>query len=410
MSCAPALMTMDKSATTLDYAPVSELSGSRHQWSTGHIRVLDGLRGLALLAVMLYHFTASELILKATGVGAKVQSALGAGWCGVDLFFVLSGFLITGILLDAKGSQNYFKSFYIRRVLRIFPLYYGVILLVFIGSRIPAVSHLFGFDKFTASLGWVCAYLSNFVVAARHNKNAFGPLNHFWSLAVEEHFYMVWPALVWLCTRRQLAITCSVFVVGALLLRCAIAFHNSVSYAPYMVTPCRVDGLALGALLALIVRSSLRVEDVRTWAWWLGGISIILVLALGFIRGQDGFNHYGRTMMTIGFSLFAIFFTSVIALAVSANPTSYARRALEFGPLMAVGRYSFAMYVLHMACLRPFRENLFPVDWMNSHFHSPNLSILLFAISASVATFVLAWLSWHVYEQNFLKLKRLFPY
>ncbi len=120
---------------------------------------------------------------------------LGVGWCGVDLFFVLSGFLITGILLDAKGSsKTYFTSFYVRRILRIFPLYYGIIALVAIGAAIPSVSVYFGFDKITASLGWMDIFLSNFIVAWRHDKNAFGPLNHFWSLAVEEHFYLVWPA------------------------------------------------------------------------------------------------------------------------------------------------------------------------------------------------------------------------
>jgi peptidoglycan/LPS O-acetylase OafA/YrhL len=133
------------SPVQLDYGRDSLPGDHDPRWSTGHILVLDGLRGCAVLAVMLYHFTAPEILLPATGFARRVQNLFGVGWCGVDLFFVLSGFLITGILLDAKGhSKTYFKSFYVRRILRIFPLYYGVILLVAIGRHSSFVSDVFG--------------------------------------------------------------------------------------------------------------------------------------------------------------------------------------------------------------------------------------------------------------------------
>ena len=307
---------------------------------------------------MIYHFTAPEMIQKGTGWMARLQGVFGVGWCGVDLFFVLSGFLITGILLDAKGSPTYFKSFYVRRVLRIFPIYYGVLLLVAIGRHIPAIADLFelnGRNGITSSLAWMFACVSNFVMAYRHSKTAFGPMGHFWSLAVEEHFYMVWPTLVFLCTRKQLAIACSGFVVGAFALRCGLAAHNHTTYATYLITPCRVDGLALGGLLALMVRSNLDVKKIRNLAWIVGIFCGIAVIGLGLRGGNSGgFSHYGRAMTTLGFSLFAFFFASVMALALSSSPGSLGRTILEWPPLRSVGRYSFAMYIFHLLFLAIF--------------------------------------------------------
>ena len=381
------------------------------RWSGGHIKALDGLRGCAVLAVMFYHFMAPELTAHAHGgLVLWLQKASAVGWCGVDLFFVLSGFLITGILLDAKGSQTYFKSFYVRRILRIFPLYFGVITAAFIGSHIRAVSDLFGFEDVTASFAWLYAFLSNVYVSIHHNKNAFGPMGHFWSLAVEEHFYMIWPALVYLCSRRQLAVACAVMVVGALALRCGLALAYPVNYASYMLTPCRVDGLALGGLLAMIVRSHLDVTVIRRWAGVVASFCFVLILLLGFRDSRSGgFSHYGRAMTTAGFTLFTFFFTSVIALAVSGKSGAWGRRLTENAVLMSVGKYSFAMYILHLLFLRPF-SRLFPIDRLSHLLHWADGGLLCFAVLSMVSTYLLAWLSWTLYEQNFLRLKRFFPY
>ncbi|MDB5172193.1 MAG: oatA 2 [Phycisphaerales bacterium] len=380
--------------------------GPPRNWSAGHILVLDGLRGVAVLGVMFYHFLG--VARPCTGWAASVQKAASWGWCGVDLFFVLSGFLITGILLDAKGSHNYFKTFYVRRVLRIFPLYYGVLAAVAVAMRIPAVSRFFGFEDIRASLWWMSAYLGSFVLTVRHDKNMFGPIGHFWSLAVEEHFYIVWPAIVWACTRRRLTVACLAFAAMALISRCVLVLKAGANEAPYMLTPCRVDGLALGALLALIVRSKLPVNLVRQWAWVLGAASAAALVGVGLKRG--GFNHYGRTMNMAGFTLLAVAFTAAIALLISARPASRIRKALETPALLSVGRYSFAMYVLHQTCARPFKEYLFPADKLGGLLHSANLGILTYALLAAGATYLLALGSWHLYEKHFLRLKKLFPY
>ncbi len=179
-----------------------------------------------------------------------------------------------------------------------------------------------------------------------------------------------------------------------------------------MVTPCRVDGLALAALLALVVRTKANVDTIRKGAWAVMALSLLFILALGF-RGGGGFSHYGRAMMTAGYSAFAALFVSLIALAISAPVTSSARKLLELKPLMSVGRYSFAMYILHMTFLRPFTQpfkGVSSIQWLGNHLRSPNLGLFAFAILASTATYCLAWLSWHLYERHFLRLKKLFPY
>jgi peptidoglycan/LPS O-acetylase OafA/YrhL len=378
------------------------------RWSSGYIPGLDGLRAFAVLAVMFYHFL--YLAPRCTGWCARVQDISSWGWCGVDLFFVLSGFLITGILLDAKAkaAAHYFSSFYMRRALRIFPLYYGVVLLVALGMHSAAASRFFGFDEIHGSLGWMFAYLGNFYLAF-HNKNDFGPIGHFWSLAVEEHFYLLWPALVWLCSRRQFAMTCGAFIVGAVALRTGLilALGTRGTEATYLITPCRVDGLAMGGLLALLVRTDVHVERVRRWAWTFGGVALLALVAVSFRRG--GFNHYGRTMNLAGFTFLAICFASIVALLISARPNSPARRLLEHPALISIGRYSFAMYVLHFIFMRPFLYYFAPAA-MGRWLHSLNAGIFVYAMASAVTTYLLAFASWRLFEKHFLRLKRLFPY
>lgn len=380
---------------------------ARH-WTSGHIPGLDGLRGCAVLAVMFYHFLFRDSTRLCTGWAAHLQTISSWGWCGVDLFFVLSGFLITGILLDAKGDDtgNYFKSFYARRAVRIFPLYYGAVTFVAIAMLFPRVSHFFGFDEIRGSLGWMFAYLSNFYISF-HNKNDFGPIGHFWSLAVEEHFYLVWPALVWFCSRKQFAWVCGMFVVGAVVLRAVIVFKTGETSATYLLTPCRVDGLAMGGLLALLVRTNLPVERVRKWVGGVGVFSLVALVGVSFLRG--GFNHYGRTMNLAGFTLLAVVFASLLAVVISDHPAAPLRRAMEWRTLRIVGKYSFAMYVLHHMLLRPFLICFAPAS-LGRLLHSTNAGILAFAVLSALATYVLAFLSWHLYEKHFLRLKRFFPY
>ena len=202
--------------------------------SSRHLLALDGVRGLAILLVLIYHFT---LGMSGSGLASRLFLKLTAtGWCGVDLFFVLSGFLITGILVDAKESPHRFRNFYARRALRIFPLYYAILTFIFVFLPLVAVR-----SEGVAPLGdagiWLWGYGTNILAAQR---NAWFPLGHFWSLAVEEHFYIFWPAVVMWCDRRTVLWVCASMVIIALLARLWMVSSGAV-LAAYCLTVCRMD-------------------------------------------------------------------------------------------------------------------------------------------------------------------------
>src|SRR3954466_4450020 len=213
----------------------------------GHLPTLDGLRGIAILAVMIHH--AAEFG-QGNSPATAVHQFLHLGRHGVDLFFVLSGFLITGILLDSKGSPRYFSTFYARRTLRIFPLYYGVLLVVLVVLPLivpqpPAAREVI------ADQGWLWLYASNILMAWRNRVLFNGEhvyLSHFWSLAVEEQFYLVWPLVVLLVGGRGLAWVCAACLPVALVVR-GLTTRGSEFSAAIFLTPCRVDSLAVGALV-----------------------------------------------------------------------------------------------------------------------------------------------------------------
>jgi peptidoglycan/LPS O-acetylase OafA/YrhL len=179
------------------------------------IPALDGLRGIAIILVMLHHFTYYR---PETGIDAVIAGVPLFGWVGVDLFFVLSGFLITGILLDSRGSTRYFTNFYARRTLRIFPLYYLVLFLALVAlPQFPSVHTVLAGDIEMPPRWPYWAYLTNFSVAERGFVH--GWVDVAWSLAIEEQFYLVWPLVIWLCPQRLLPWLCTAIVIGEVFAR-----------------------------------------------------------------------------------------------------------------------------------------------------------------------------------------------
>lgn len=372
--------------------------------SKRHLAGLDGVRGLAILLVMLFHMTVMEPQTEAQKLFFDVMSA---GWVGVELFFVLSGMLITGILLDTKEHAGYFCNFYARRVLRIFPLYYA--LLVFSFYILPYFPHpkLANFSRVTEYEIWYWLFLSNFssaiVGGPRH-----GILDVTWSLAIEEQFYLVWPFLVLFLGKRRLAVTAVALFFASLVGR-VVALHFDVPpWTIYVVTPARLDGLCAGALVAIALRT-FRLDDPRlirgAWSGFLGGAAATSVIACF----EKGLPWDGRLVETAGFSAFAIMCAGLIALTVvESNAGGVVDRVMRLGWLKLLGLYSYALYLFHLPLRALVRDTIlnsasFPT-FPGGAFVAQGVFYLL-AISIS---FAVAWLSYRYFERPFLGLKGIF--
>jgi peptidoglycan/LPS O-acetylase OafA/YrhL len=344
----------------------------------GHMPALDGLRGIAILLVLAHGF---DVIQTRGGPGHDVDMVLDVGWIGVQLFFVLSGFLITGILLDTRSSPHYFRTFWVRRALRIFPLYYAVLTIALV---------------FGASSIYLWTYTSNFAEPLGHAQPVFP---HFWSLAVEEQFYFLWPVVVWLVARR--GVVALSFALSALAIASRLyARHHWGQEAAYMFTPCRMDALALGAGTAALIRSDrLRRFVANRNAAGLGITGGLIILA-GAVIG-----HVSRTaapMQVDGYTIIAIGFAVMLVAALP--PTGMPARILSWSPLRYIGRYSYGMYVfhapLHILVGLPLLER---VQWQQGTAFG-----LAYMIGATLITLALAALSYHLYESRFLALKKRF--
>jgi peptidoglycan/LPS O-acetylase OafA/YrhL len=362
----------------------------------GHVRALDGLRGIACLSVVLYH--AARWTPGISGGSWLYSHMASLGWSGVDLFFVLSGFLITGILVDTKGSLNFFRAFYARRSLRIFPLYYLVLILfLFIPGPLPP-AHLSDYSS-----SWLWFYGFNIKIALRDSWTS-PPvyLNHFWTLAVEEQFYLVWPLLVYLTPRRRMATLCWTALLFGMATRYAAAFAGLPTSA-FVLTPCRMDSLAAGGLLSLAVRNpSFQPERYRTVASRLVVPCALSIVAIGFVRRS--FGSWDPWMQTVGITLLMVLAGALLIVAFTSRPDSFASRLFSTPALTSVGKYSYAIYVFHnpiIAAVGPLLGLPRP-----SHLYEQ----LAFAILCALASFLTALVSWHLFEKHFLRLKAIFNY
>jgi peptidoglycan/LPS O-acetylase OafA/YrhL len=368
-------------------------------------RALDGLRGIAVLGVMFFHFSGFEH--PRSFVTRLLVDVASACWAGVDLFFTLSGFLITGILLDTKGSSHFFRNFYARRALRIFPLYYAVVAIsvtvVWVSARVggSAPSELWNHQS------WLWAYATNIedAIAGRWVFNT-GMLwlDHLWSLAVEEQFYLVWPLVVFALGRRRLAITAIGAIALAPLARALLLARGTPALTVYSMTLCRLDALAVGALVAVVARDpTLRRRALRTLPW-------LPVLAAGVVVAVIVWRH-GLFWLDGTTARFALTPLAVIAGSTLLFVTNYPRhpvtRALERPSLIFFGKYSYGLYVLHYI-LWPFLDRVCPAPRLAAALGSEALGLvahLSIGIAASVA---LAVFSFQLFERRFLGLKGLF--
>jgi peptidoglycan/LPS O-acetylase OafA/YrhL len=361
-----------------------------------HIGPLDGLRTLAILLVLLYHLTPGRD--PDQGLRSLLFKIADAGWTGVDLFLVLSGFLITGKLLAARNDEHRFRDFYLRRVLRIFPLYYVALIAAFVIERPPFRAQL-PFWTYTANL-WQPPLGLKII-----------DVGHLWSLALEEQFYLLWPFAILLLSRKTAMRICVVMLAVAVGTRYALASSGAGWFPTFAWTPCRVDGLAVGSWLALwmagrnagqtgvsvpqkfgtekpildvgqtllSVRSRLYSHAVLlataiplAWMVWRGKTGLV------FVASDVGF----RTILPLLFSLF------YGALLVSVLDI----RILGAKPFQLGARYSYGIYIVHLL----FYPLLLGVI--------PYRGLAFFLIVTALST-VMAVLSYHGFERYFLRMK-----
>jgi peptidoglycan/LPS O-acetylase OafA/YrhL len=334
------------------------------------------------------------------GVAHAFVSALYRGWIGVQLFFVLSGFLITGILLDARDAPNYYRSFFVRRVLRIFPLYYATLIVLFV--LLPALGLLpasFKRDPMVELSLW--AYFSNWYGAFHQGPDA---ASHFWSLAVEEQFYLLWPFVIHRRSAEWVMRLCLAIAAAALAFRVAMLLTGTPGTYTFLVT--RMDALALGGAVA----AAFRVPSPASWMLDHGRFLIaasVLSLLSGAVISR-GYSFTDPMTLTLGLGFLAIAFALLVAAGVAADRLGAAGwpAALRFSFLRRVAKYSYAMYVLsvplHFLVGKPALAafGLHPSD-------SIVVGFTYIAVGTALS-FLAAAASFHFLEAPFLNLKDRF--
>ena len=346
-----------------------------------YLKELDGVRAIAALMVMVFHFfqpieTSNKILLLLKKVSILGQT-------GVSLFFVLSGFLITRILLSTKDNKNYFYNFYIKRSLRIFPLYYAFLIIYYYIFPIIAKSNFIDFNQ--QIYYWV--YLQDFAQTFKW-KNLFGP-GHFWSLAVEEHFYLFWPLLIYFFNKKKIFISIIVLIVVSILVRIVLTYNG---YEVFYFTFSRMDELAVGALLAILELNKRLINKNSYKFIILLFIVLLPTLAIFILNNASG----NSSLQIIKFILLSFAYFSLIGFVITSNDNNIIKRILKLKAFSYTGKISYGLYVYHPICF-----------WMFNHFFSTN-HFLINLLGSFILTFIIASTSYYFFESYFLKLKHYF--
>lgn len=295
-----------------------------------------------------------------------------------------------------------------RRVLRIFPLYYGFLFVVFVVAPLLVQPRPNDLQWLIDHQWWYWLYIPNFLGATFTN-HVPPYTGHLWSLAIEEQFYICWPLVVFLCSRRTLLRVCAGVIALSLLLRIGFRLTDVPRDWVYIVTPARLDGLASGAMVTLLIRSPSGRALVARWAKPVALVCGALVAGLWIYYGKMTWWNNGTG--TIGLSLIAFTFAGVVGLAVTRPAGTWLPNALSHPALVFFGKYSYAMYVFQNPVMFLFEETGFHPAATLPPLVGSHLPGSLVQLAAGIGlTTALALASWHLYEKHFLKLKRLFPY
>jgi peptidoglycan/LPS O-acetylase OafA/YrhL len=394
---------MDNEYAQVAAAPVEDRFAQARAVVAGRMPELDGLRGLAVLAVIWHN---AGLTWDHHGAGMLhelLQLTANMGWMGVQLFFVLSGFLISGILLDQQGAPRQLRNFYMRRVLRILPLYFVVLAVLFV--LLPALQLTPAWVHPRAQV-WYWTFLVNWAEPIWHGD---GGLGHFWSLAVEEQFYLLWPILTVSLARDTMARFCVGLIVTAISARALLEWYDPefALDAAYQFTVARWDALAVGALLALVMRRREWFERLDAWAPWLS-LMLLAYMAIDIARAHNFAPVAGGiAVAALNQTVAALLFGLLIFAALRPRAVASAMQArLRNAALRSVGKYSYAIYVFHLPMIHVWGYLAPRLPWLARL--PPALQTLCDIGAVFVLSSALAWLSWQVLEQPCLQLKRFF--
>lgn len=370
-----------------------------------HYSGLDGLRALAVLAVIAVHVEIKSL----AGYGVDWLTYITtAGWVGVDLFFVISGLLITGILLRTKGIPRYYRKFFWHRILRIVPVYIAFLIVLCLALPLTGVP-IFKVttpDRYTA---WSAAgYYYNLrdpFIEAGNKQTVF----HFWSLCVEWHFYLIWPIIVTTCTSKSLRIISGVGIIVCLVLRSALFATGNIE-AALILTPCRLDCLFAGAVVAASLHdgSLQKLQQPAKLSVLLGGVCVaaIAIRTGHFSDCMTGNENLGlsnsRYVATAGITALSFLFGGLVCLVVIKSPRFLTNPALE-----SIGRCSYGIYIVHLLVivLTSWSFGKFIPGYVN---WVPWKAKLLPFFLVSGVSYCIAWVSFYGFERRFLVMKQKF--
>lgn len=353
---------------------------------------LDGLRGLAIALVLWHHLVERYLpVGPATWLG-WLHAGTVLSWTGVDLFFVLSGYFIGGILIDHRDSPQLARTFYLRRAVRILPLYYVTLAvsLTLVAVRWPGASQDFP--------GWVYGlFLTNIAFACQNSWDWF-PLSVLWSIAVEEQFYLAAPWVArWIPTSRLPFFLVALIGLAWGLRAIVYYFHPKEFLSIHALMPMRMDTLALGVLLAWAVRTPASASFFgrlrRTWGWWLAAAGLLL-----FLANANRYLHVEAVDVYISYTVIAVSYALLVAIVAVVQPPRLVRVLASWLPTR-IGRYSYFIYLWHMLIGWGIVSWLGGPDFeLNS---LPKFGIVLVAVGA---TLLAGMASWKYFESPFLKL------
>ncbi|HEY0161047.1 MAG TPA: acyltransferase [Edaphobacter sp.] len=364
---------------------------------------LDGIRALAILMVFAAHYGGG------THGGPLLHfmnRAHNYGWIGVDLFFALSGFLITGILYDTRTDSKYFKRFFARRSVRVFPIFYLVFLVLLLLTPLFHFQWKPGHFFFLLYMGNLSMISNPSLEILRSSWNPLADVHivHFWSLCVEEQFYLLWPLIIWFVRDRiRIIRIAAALSVLAFVLRVIMVMNIDPSKTEHWIMhllPFRMDTLLIGGILALLLRG----ENADLWqrrCKWLFLLPLIPVIAMCAVSSEV----YSTWLITIGLSFIALFSTGLLGISLRHGSAAY--RFFHLRPLRLLGKYSYGFYIYHELWPGPY---FVLVRFLASRLHSSILANGISDVFIFALYLLMAKLSYDLFEVRFLRFKKHFEY